>query len=175
MYANWRRTRLCVSDDSVMRDVTIEMHDLRVSVLRAGTSRMMRFHVVVACQCRGSSQSWCYSWSDSPALSWSTYRQRHDQPRLSPNLLPAASSLTCQHQIRPRWHGPAVVGTQRTQRRHECPSEITMWEKLIRDSPTQRTEMRRSRISIIISCITKSSEMRARVHFRLVYIGDVLS
>jgi hypothetical protein len=46
MHANQRHVRLCVSDDSVMRDATIETHDLCVSVLRADTSRMRLSHVV---------------------------------------------------------------------------------------------------------------------------------
>jgi hypothetical protein len=46
MYANRRRGHPPVTDDSVMRDTTMEMHDLRVSILRAGTSRMRLLHVV---------------------------------------------------------------------------------------------------------------------------------
>jgi hypothetical protein len=37
MYANWRRARPRVSEDYVMRHVTTEMHDLRVSILHAGS------------------------------------------------------------------------------------------------------------------------------------------
>jgi hypothetical protein len=46
MYTNWRRARPHVSDDSVMRDAMTEMHDLRISILRLGMSRMSLFHVV---------------------------------------------------------------------------------------------------------------------------------
>jgi hypothetical protein len=43
---NQRRARSRVSDDSVMRDTTMEMRDLRVPILHAGTSRMRLSHVV---------------------------------------------------------------------------------------------------------------------------------
>jgi hypothetical protein len=46
MYPNRRHTQACVSDDSVMRDVMTEMHDLRISVLRAGASWLCVSHVV---------------------------------------------------------------------------------------------------------------------------------
>jgi hypothetical protein len=46
MYHNQRRAWARISDDSVMRDVMIEMRDLRVSVLRASASRMSLSHVV---------------------------------------------------------------------------------------------------------------------------------
>jgi hypothetical protein len=46
MYTNQRRVRARVSDDSVMRDVMMEMHDLRASVLRAGASQTCVSHVV---------------------------------------------------------------------------------------------------------------------------------
>jgi hypothetical protein len=46
MYPNQRRVRARVSDDSVMRDVTTETRDLRVSVLHAGASPLCVSHVV---------------------------------------------------------------------------------------------------------------------------------
>jgi hypothetical protein len=48
-------------------------------------------------------------------------------------------------------------------------------ESLIRDAPTRRTETRRSRISVVTSHITESSETRIQMHLRLAYIGDARS
>jgi hypothetical protein len=46
MYTNQRRTRARVSDDSVIRDATTETRDLRVSVLRAGTSSFLIYEAL---------------------------------------------------------------------------------------------------------------------------------
>jgi hypothetical protein len=48
MYTNRRCSRLRISDDSIMQDTMMETCDLHVFVLRAGTSRMSLFHVVMA-------------------------------------------------------------------------------------------------------------------------------
>jgi hypothetical protein len=47
MYPNRICVKACVSDDSVMRDVTMEMRDLNISVLRAGASRLCLSHIVI--------------------------------------------------------------------------------------------------------------------------------
>jgi hypothetical protein len=47
MYPNQRRARMRISDDSIMRDAMMETHDLRVSVLHAGVSRLCVSHVVI--------------------------------------------------------------------------------------------------------------------------------
>jgi hypothetical protein len=44
--------------------------------------------------------------------------------------------------------------------------------KLIRDAPARRTETRRSRVIVVASRITVSSETHSWVHLRLAYIGD---
>jgi hypothetical protein len=46
MYTSRRSAWAHVSDDSVMRDVTMETCDLRVSVIRAGVSRQCVSHIV---------------------------------------------------------------------------------------------------------------------------------
>jgi hypothetical protein len=43
---------------------------------------------------------------------------------------------------------------------HQHSHSATTWERLIRDASAWRTKTRRSRISVIVSHITKSSEMR---------------
>jgi hypothetical protein len=53
MYINRRHARPYVSDDFVMRDVTTEMCDLRVFILRTDVSRMGLSHVVAEPEC------WC--------------------------------------------------------------------------------------------------------------------
>jgi hypothetical protein len=48
MYPSRSRARTCVSDDSVMRNMTTETHDLRVSILCVDVSLLYVSHVVVA-------------------------------------------------------------------------------------------------------------------------------
>jgi hypothetical protein len=47
MYQNQRRAQLRVSGDAVIRDVTTETCDLRVSILHVGTSPLCVSRVVV--------------------------------------------------------------------------------------------------------------------------------
>jgi hypothetical protein len=51
MYTNRKCSRACISDDSVMRDATMETRDLYISVLHAGVSRMrsILFKFTAAC------------------------------------------------------------------------------------------------------------------------------
>jgi hypothetical protein len=60
VYPNRRRARACVSDDTVMRDATMEMCDLCISVLHAGTSPLRVSHVVVEDLGRAIVAPWCY-------------------------------------------------------------------------------------------------------------------
>jgi hypothetical protein len=46
MYTIRRRPEARLSDNSVMQDAKMEMHDLCVSVLHVGASRMRLYHVV---------------------------------------------------------------------------------------------------------------------------------
>jgi hypothetical protein len=46
MHTNQRCAQARVSDYSIMRDVTMETRDLRVSIFRAGASRLCLSHVV---------------------------------------------------------------------------------------------------------------------------------
>jgi hypothetical protein len=47
MYTNRRRARARISDDFVMRDAMTKLCNLRVFILRAGTSQMRLSHVVI--------------------------------------------------------------------------------------------------------------------------------
>jgi hypothetical protein len=46
MYHNQRCAQACISNDSVMRDVTAKTCDLPISILRVGVSRLCVSHVV---------------------------------------------------------------------------------------------------------------------------------